>query len=160
SFLAGRGRLVLPTSTEAQPAVSILLVLYNQAELTFECLRSLTRALDVPCEVIIIDNASIDQTSALLSRIDGAKIVRNPHNLHFLRGVNQGAGLARGRHMLLLNNDTRLTPGSIAAAVERLEDEPDLGAVGGRITLLDGKLQEAGSIIWSDGTCVGYGRGQ
>jgi len=156
-FLASGERLSLPTS-EA-PVVSILLVLFNQAELTYECLRALRLALDVPCEVILVDNASSDRTGELLDRLDGVRVVRNAENLHFLRGVNQGAELARGRHLLLLNNDTRLEPGSIAAAVERLDAEPDLGAVGGRITLLDGKLQEAGSIIWSDGSCLGYGRG-
>jgi GT2 family glycosyltransferase/glycosyltransferase involved in cell wall biosynthesis len=158
SFLASGERLALPTS-EA-PAVSILLVLFNQAELTFECLRSLMRALDAPSEIILVDNASSDRTHELLARIDGVRVVRNSQNLHFLLGVNQGAALARGRHLLLLNNDARLSPGSIAAAVERLDEEPDLGAVGGRISLLDRRLQEAGSIIWNDGTCQGYGRGQ
>ncbi|CAN7558416.1 glycosyltransferase [Phenylobacterium sp. LjRoot225] len=157
AFLARGDRLVLPTSET--PVVSILLVLFNQAELTFEGLRALRLALDAPCEVILVDNASSDRTAELLDRIDGARIVRNSENLHFLRGVNQGAELARGRCLLLLNNDARLVPGAIAAAVERLDAEPDLGAVGGRITLLDGRLQEAGSIIWSDGSCLGYGRG-
>ncbi|CAN7203243.1 glycosyltransferase [Phenylobacterium sp. LjRoot219] len=156
-FLASGQRLVLPTSE--QPAVSILLVLFNQAELTFECLRALQCALDAPCEVILVDNASSDRTGELLDRIDGAKILRNADNLHFLRGVNLGAELACGRHLLLLNNDARVAPGSIAAAVERLDGEADLGAVGGRIILLDGTLQEAGSIIWNDGSCLGYGRG-
>lgn len=156
-FLASGDRLVLPTSE--RPAVSILLILYNQAELTFECLRALQHALDEPCEVILVDNASADRTGELLDRIDGAKIVRNAENLHFLRGVNLGADLACGRHLLLLNNDARLYPGSIAAAVARLDAEADLGAVGGAITLLDGTLQEAGSIIWRDGSCLGYGRG-
>lgn len=158
AFLASGERLVLPTS-EA-PAISIVMVLYNQAELTFECLRSLTRALDLPSEVILVDNASSDLTDELLARVDGAKVQRNAENLHFLRGVNLAAGLARGRHLLLLNNDTRLEAGSIAAAAARLDAEADLGAVGGRIILLDGSLQEAGSIIWNDGSCEGYGRGQ
>lgn len=158
AFLGRDGEIVLPTSDD--PAVSLVLVLYNQAELTFECLRSLTRALeDAPCEVIIVDNASADRTGELLDRVRGAQVVRNPQNLHFLRGVNAAAGLARGRHLLLLNNDTRLEPGSIAVAAARLDAEPDLGAVGGRIILLDGALQEAGSIIWDDGACTGYGRG-
>ena len=156
AFLDGDERLALPTSET--PVVSILIVLFNQAELTFECLRSLTRALDVPSEVILVDNASSDRTGELLDRLDGVRIVRNASNLHFLRGVNGGADLARGRHLLLLNNDTRVTPGSIAAAVERLDAEPDLGGVGGKIVLLKGRLQEAGSIIWRDGTCLGYGR--
>lgn len=158
AFLAGGERLVLPTSDT--PVVSIIMVLFNQAELTFECLRSLTQALDLPTEVILVDNASTDLTAELLGRVDGATVRPNAENLHFLRGVNEAAALARGRYLLLLNNDTRLEAGSIAAAAARLEAEPDLGAVGGRIILLDGSLQEAGSIIWSDGSCQGYGRGR
>jgi GT2 family glycosyltransferase len=156
-FLAGEDRLSLPTSDK--PLVSIVVLLFNQAELTFQCLRSLQHALDLPCEIIIADNASSDRTGELLDRVDGARIVRNSENLHFVRGVNAAADLARGEHLLLLNNDTRVTPGSIGAAVGLLDEDPGVGAVGGRIELLDGTLQEAGSIIWRDGSCVGYGRG-
>lgn len=158
AFLESGERLVLPTSPD--PEVSIVLVLFNQAELTYQCLRSLIWGMDRPAEVIIIDNASADRTGELLDRIDGAQIVRNADNLHFLRAVNQAGGLAAGRYLLLLNNDARVSPGSIAAAVVRLEQELDIGAVGGRIDLLSGALQEAGSIIWRDGACLGYGRGQ
>jgi hypothetical protein len=78
----------------------------------------------------------------------------------FLRAVNQGAAEARGAALLLLNNDTNLTPGALKAALETLDSTADIGAVGGKLLLPDGTLQEAGSIIWNDGTCVGYGRGE
>src|SRR5262249_1916395 len=79
--------------------------------------------------------------------------------LHFLLAVNQAAREARGEYLLLLNNDAQLLPGSLAAAIATLESGVDIGAVGARIILLDGMLQEAGSIIWRDGSCLGYGRG-
>jgi GT2 family glycosyltransferase/glycosyltransferase involved in cell wall biosynthesis len=157
-FLREGRRLPMPSAET--PKVSILLVLFNQAELTFHCLQTLGRALDVPAEVIILDNNSTDLTDSLLERIDGARIIRSPDNLHFLRGVNHAAAEARGSYLLLLNNDTRLTPGSIGAACSRLDSAPDVGAVGGKLVLLDGALQEAGSIIWRDGSCLGYGRGR
>jgi hypothetical protein len=59
-----------------------------------------------------------------------------------------------------LNNDTIVAPGAIKAASDRLDQEPDLGAVGGKILSLDGTLQEAGCIVWRDGHCEGYGRGE
>jgi GT2 family glycosyltransferase/glycosyltransferase involved in cell wall biosynthesis len=157
AFLAAGDRLVLPTSDA--PEVTVVLVLFNQAELTLQALRALRHALDRPAEVVLVDNASSDRTGELLDRLDGARILRNGGNLHFLRAVNQAAAVARGDKLLLLNNDARLRPGSIAAAARRLDEEPDLGAVGGRIDLLDGALQEAGSIVWSDGSAAGYGRG-
>lgn len=158
AFLVGSERIVLPTSS--RPRVSIVIVLFNQAELTFDCLRTLGAALDVASEVIIVDNDSRDDTAELCSRVDGARIIRNKENLHFLMGVNLGAKECRGDAILLLNNDTKIKPGSIRSALGRLDEEPSIGAVGGKIVLLDGTLQEAGSIIWSDGSCLGYGRGR
>lgn len=157
AVLASPARISLPQATD--PAVSIILVLFNQAELTLHCLESLAGRDDVAGEVILLDNGSTDRTAALLDRLDGARTIRLGENLHFLRGVNRAARDARGRHLLMLNNDTRVEPGAIAAAVARLDAEPDLGAVGGPIVMLDGRLQEAGSIIWSDGGTSGYGRG-
>ena len=161
AFLAGTATLRLPRAE--QPDVSIILVLYNQAELTFGCLGSIIETLsasDVSVEVIILDNASSDLTPALLDRIEGATIIRSKMNLHFLKGVNRAAGSASGRTMLLLNNDAQLLPGAVEAALRTLDSAPDIGAVGGRIILPDGTLQEAGSIVWRDGVCTGYGRGQ
>jgi GT2 family glycosyltransferase/glycosyltransferase involved in cell wall biosynthesis len=159
-FMASGAELRLPSA--AAPDVSILLILHNQAELTFGCLTSITESLgasDVVAEVIILDNLSTDSTGELLRRISGAKIIRSPENLHFLRGVNLAAREATGRHLLLLNNDAQLYPQSIEAALRILDREADVGAVGGRIITPDGLLQEAGSIIWKDGSCAGYARG-
>jgi glycosyltransferase involved in cell wall biosynthesis len=60
---------------------------------------------------------------------------------------------------LLLNNDAQLLPGTLSSALRTIRGAPDIGAVGGKVILLDGRLQEAGSIIWRDGSCLGYGRG-
>jgi GT2 family glycosyltransferase len=160
-FLSSGARLRLPSSL--RPDVSILLVLHNQAELTFGCLSSLVECLggiDVCVEVIVLDNGSTDATTELLLRTDGAAIIRSEENLHFLRGVNRAAKAASGRHLLLLNNDAQLLPGSLESALATLDSSGEIGAVGGRIVLPDGTLQEAGSIIWRDGTCSGYARGR
>ena len=157
TFLSSSARLRLPSGPA--PEVSVILVLYNRAELTLQCLRSLAEYGDVPLQIIIVDNASSDATSTLLDRIDGATILRNAENLHFLKGSNIGAQRACGRYILFLNNDAQVLPGTIRAAVRTLESAPDIGAVGGKLILPDGTLQEAGSIVWRDGSCLGYGRG-
>lgn len=157
-FLKSGLTLTLPCS-EA-PTVSIVLVLYNQASLTLLCLDSIVEFADISVEIIIIDNASSDATDLLLSRCEKATIVRNNENVGFVHAVNQGAQLARGKNILLLNNDALLKKGALSEALNTLESEPNVGAVGGKIVLLDGFLQEAGSIIWRDGSCLGYGRGR
>ena len=142
------------------PKVSIVLILFNQAALTLRCLQSLAAETRVPFEVIVIDNDSQDETSAMIEQVSGITYVRNPENINFLKAVNQAADLACGDHILLLNNDAALLPGTLSNAVFRLESDPENGAVGGKIILVDGSLQEAGSIIWQDGSCLGYGREQ
>ena len=157
AFLDSGARLAWPRLET--PRVTIVLVLYNRAELTLRCLRSLAEPQDVSLEILIVDNASQDQTGALLDRLDGVRVIRNHENRGFIRAVNQAARRGRGRHLLCLNNDAELLPGALAAAVRTLESAPDIGAVGGKLILTDGRLQEAGSIVWNDGSCCGYGRG-
>ncbi len=156
AVLASQTKLALPHNVD--PEVSIILVLFNRAELTLACLRSLQEHGSLRLEVIIVDNASTDATSTLLERIEGARIIRNKENANFLLAVNQAAKEARGDYLLLLNNDAQLLPGSLESAIATMKSAPDIGAVGGRILLLDGTLQEAGSIVWRDGSCIGYGR--
>ena len=156
AFLARGEPLVLPESDS--PKVSILLVFFNQAHLSLLCLESIIEHTS-EVEVIIVDNHSTDETAQLLDLISGAKLIKNRDNLGFVKAVNKGAALATAENLLLLNNDARLEQGAIEFASETLESQEDIGAVGGKILLLDGSLQEAGSLIWQDGSCLGYGRG-
>ena len=158
AFLNSERKLVF--SRSAEPKVSIIVVLYNQAPLTFRCLCSVARELYTSYEMIVVDNGSTDDTSRVLDSLEGAKILRNPTNLFFSRAVRQGAELAKAKYILLLNNDALLQEGAVEYALETLESAEDIGAVGGRILLSEKVLQEAGSIIWRDGTCLGFGRGE
>ena len=113
AFLSGGGVLRLPRA-KGQPDVSVLLVLHNQAELTFGCLEAIvaTQESGLEVEVLVLDNASTDRTGDLLDRVEGAaRVIRGTWNRHFLHGVNELAGHAEGRHVLLLNNDAQLLPG-------------------------------------------------
>jgi len=157
SFLSSASILELPQSDS--PTVSIALVLFNRAELTFACLRSIAEERRENVEVVIVDNASTDSTPSLLERIRGAQIFRNAGNLHFLMAANQAAKRCKGEYILLLNNDAQLLPGSLSNALMTIRSSANIGAVGAKILLLDGLLQEAGSVVWRNGSCSGYGRG-
>jgi GT2 family glycosyltransferase len=159
AFLHGGCTLDLPASDA--PQVSVLLLVCNRAELTLACLQALALRLNqTPLEIIVVDNGSTDETGRLLPRIGGLKVLRNETNLGFPRAVNQAARAARGQYLLLLNNDAEVLGRGIDAAAEFLRDNPDVGAVGGKILLLDGTLQEAGCTLRRDGSALQYGRGK
>jgi predicted O-linked N-acetylglucosamine transferase (SPINDLY family)/GT2 family glycosyltransferase/glycosyltransferase involved in cell wall biosynthesis len=158
SWLSTSANLVLPQSDA--PDVSVIIILYNQAGLTLRALQALADQRGCGFETIIVDNASSDETGALLDRIHGATIIRNTENVGFLQAVNQAAAQARGRHILLLNNDAYLHADAVSAAARRLDNDMSAGAVGGKIVLVDGRLQEAGCVAFADGSTVGYGRDQ
>jgi GT2 family glycosyltransferase len=156
NFLASGARLTLPAASA--PSVSVIVVVWNRAELTLGCLRALTAQSEVPLETIVVDNASTDDTTAMLARVDGATVRRNTDNLGFTVAANIGASCARGEFLLFLNNDAELLPGAISQLLATGR-RANVGAVGGKLVFPDGRLQEAGSIVWSDGSCEAYGRG-
>lgn len=145
---------------EKQPTVSAVIVTWNKAEFTLATLRSLAHDSHLNMEVIIVDNGSTDETLELLQRVRGARTILNSENQGFVKAVNSGANLASGKYLLLINNDAVPREGAITKAAAYLDENPECGAVGGRLVLPSGLLQEAGSIIWQDGSCVGYLRNE
>lgn len=157
-FLASDRRIDL--APKGKPELSVLLVLFNKAELTLQCIRSLVLEQEVDLEVVIIDNCSTDRTGELLARIDGVRILCNRENLGFTLAANQAAEVASAEYLLFLNNDTEILPSSLRAALDRIGSDKGIGAVGGRILRLDGYLQEAGCVVWNDGRTAAYGGGE
>jgi GT2 family glycosyltransferase len=159
SFLVSKRSLIFEGSS--RPTVSIIIVLYNRVELTFQCLLSIlaSKLCANSYEVVIVDNKSSDKTPLLMEQIEGVKIIKNDNNIHFLLAANQASKVAKGEYLLFLNSDAQVFPDAIGSALNTIKKDPAIGVVGGKIILLDGKLQEAGSIIWRDGSCKGYGRG-
>lgn len=155
-LLGGASRIGLLKADN--PLVSFLLILRNKPELSLLAIESVAEFAGVPYELILVDNGSGQPSQALLDRIDGAEIIRNQDNVGFGPACMQAAQVARGEFLCFLNNDALLTQGAVSAALANFESAA-VGAVGGKVLLADGSLQEAGSIIWSDGSAFGYGRG-
>jgi GT2 family glycosyltransferase len=141
---------------------SVIIPVFNKVEFTFQCLRSLLREVDFrETEVIVVDNGSTDRTRELLSHFRGfVRVVANAENRGFVDACNQGAEAARGRHLVFLNNDTVVLPGWLEALVETAERDERAGAVGSLFLYPDGRIQEAGSVIWSNGETFKYGWGR
>jgi len=154
----GNDRVDLKFERPLNPTVSIILVLYNKAELTYQCLKSIIKETSLDYELIIIDNNSTDQTNDLMTKVEGVTYIKNEDNVGFLKACNQARQYVTGEYILLLNNDAVIKNGSLKAGIDAFSVSDDIGVVGGKILHLDGMMQEAGSIIWSDASCLGYGR--
>jgi len=148
--------------TNPNPLVSVVIPVYNHFEITLKCLKSLRQAKNnVSFEVILIDDCSEDKRfEKFLKKLNGINYIRNKENLGFLKSCNLGTKQARGNYILLLNNDTEVTDNWLDWLIETFNANPLAGAVGSKLVFPDGKLQEAGGIIWEDGSGWNYGRGE
>jgi GT2 family glycosyltransferase len=147
----------LPVAEE--PQVSIVIPIHGKLAYTIACLRSIARhATQATFEVIVVDDASPDDSVASLEQIAGLRLLRNGGNLGFIDSCNSGAAAARGEFLLFLNNDTQLTDGWLGALLRCFVDRPDCGIAGSRLVYPDGRLQEAGALVFNDGRCWTTGR--
>ena len=147
----------LPVGDE--PQVSVIIPVHGELAHTLACLRSLAKhGAHAPFEVIVVDDASPDASAATLVQVGGLRLLRNAANLGFIGSCNAGAAAARGEFLLFLNNDTQVTPGWLDALLDCFAERADCGIAGSRLVYPDGRLQEAGGLVFADGSCWTTGR--
>lgn len=123
--------------------LSILIVTYNSAKLMPPLLEHLAKEIQhLNAEVIVVDNASRDQTADLVrSQFPWVKLIASAENLGFAAGNNLGAQQATGRYLLLLNPDAIPEPGALQRGIELMDQHPDAGLAGGELRGVDGSRQ-------------------
>jgi len=143
-----------------KPLVSVIVPVYNQLKFTAACLQSVSTArTSTSFEVVVVDDASADETWKWLQRCKNVRALRNRKNLGFIGTCNRGARKARGRYLVFLNNDTQVTDDWLDRLIEPFRTYSDTGIVGARLVFGNGQLQEAGGIVFKDGSGWNYGRG-
>lgn len=148
----------LTISQWADPQVSIIIPVYNQFEYTYLCIESIIKnSGEIRYEILIADDCSNDLTADIEQVVSGLRVIRNAENLRFLRNCNNAAKYAKGQYILFLNNDTQVQENWLAPLVELIERDKKIGMVGSKLVYPDGRLQEAGGIIWEDGSAWNYG---
>ncbi|MFO7179596.1 MAG: glycosyltransferase family 2 protein [Pseudomonadota bacterium] len=152
-----RGPIEIPSSE--RPRVSIIVPVHGGLSATFACLEALAHTpVKTPFELLLVDDAAEDPVKQLLEAVRGARIAQNAVCLGPLHACNVGARSARGELLCFLDGDTRVTPGWLDALVETFAVWPRAGVVGARHLFPDGRLRDAGGIVFRDGTHGEYGR--
>lgn len=128
--------------------ISVIIVTYNSARHIAACLQSVLAQTGVSHEVIVVDNASADDTLAQLEKFD-VQVIANRQNVGFGQGNNVGVSVSRGRYVYLLNPDARLEGDHVLAGLCRqMEAQSRWGMAGTRVLSDDGQSESPPATIY------------
>jgi GT2 family glycosyltransferase len=142
------------------PRVSIIIPAHGNHELTQACLYAIREVTprDLLTEIIVVDDGSPTEVAEALGAIDDVRFVRHTATLGFGAACNTGASAARGELIAFLNNDTIPAKNWLEPLVSILDDQT-VGAVGAKLIYPNGVLQEAGGVVFADGSAWNFGNG-
>ena len=144
------------------PEISIIIPVYNQWHFTRDCLHSLLMFCNgsrISYEILLADDNSTDESTTAAAQYPGVRVIRTEKNCGFLRNCNNAAQHAKGKYILLLNNDTIVLPGWLDALYSTMEQDENIAICGSKMLYPDGTIQEAGAVIFTDASGWNIGRG-
>ena len=135
--------------------------MYNNFKYTYKCISSILNINPVlPYEIIIADDLSKDTTKIIEFYIKNIIVLHNKIQYNFLINRNIASKLAKGKYILFLNNDTKVNKEWLYSLVKLIESDDKIGMVGSKLIYPNGILQEAGGIVFNDGSCSNFGKWQ
>jgi O-antigen biosynthesis protein len=143
---------------------SIVIATYKNGEMLRECLESIIACLgpidDDEYEIVcVVNGAQFQWTNSLVGPLRGVRLIESAVNLGFSGGYNLAARHSRGKYIVLLNDDTIVQPNWLRPLIETARRLPGVGVVGSCNLSMQGTIEEAGSVVFSDGQTMGVGRG-
>jgi GT2 family glycosyltransferase len=147
-----------------RPDVSVLVHTGNTGDRLDACLRSIFETTPVvgAIEIVVADAAATEEAAGVArawSQRRDLRYVRAEPAQGSIAACNLGADAARGELLVFLSDHTLALPGWLRPLVRTLRDEPDVGAVGGKLLSDNGRLKQAGGLIFADGSLASFGRG-
>lgn len=133
--------------------VAVIVLTWNAEQIALECLKTLMSQQWMPDDILVVDNASADNTvGRIREAFPSIRVMRNARNLGFSGGMNRGITLLQAEEtppeiVVLLNQDTLLAPTWLGNLVAPFADEPELGAAGCKMLYHDGRIQHAGAYL-------------
>lgn len=155
------GRVIRGHAVPEAPDISICILVMDDVERVLECLNALRRPRSrvAGMEIVVVANGTPAGSLGPLESCDDIVVVVNEVNLGFAAGCNQAVAVTQAPLLLFLNDDSLVEDGCVDALMRAILNDPCIGAVGSRIMSVDGAIQEAGSIIWRDGSATHVGEG-
>lgn len=148
-------------SAKNKPLISVIIPVHNNFPITYHCLVSfLLYKNSCNYEIIIVDDASTDNTSNIKKIIKNITVLNNKKNIGFLKSCNGAAKIAKGEYLVFLNNDTEIGNHWLDEMLDVFNRFDKVGLVGCKLIYPSGVLQEAGGIIWENGEPWNLGKGE
>ena len=159
-FFLIKKSIILKIPLFYKPLVSIIIPVHNNFRYTYNCISSILKARPiVPYEIIIGNDMSKNSAKIIEKYVKNIIVYNNNNKNNYFITCNEVAQFSRGKYILFLNNDTKVHKEWLISLLKLIESDKKIGMVGSKLIFPNGKIQEAGGIVWNNGEYFRFGNG-